>query len=489
MTSKSTKLGMAVASLSMAGSMALTACGGTTTTNPPIVPTAGTGATMGATMGTTSTTDMTGGATMGATMGTTATSMTGGATMGATMGTTGTSTTGGAAVSGDTIKIGIDLPLSGGDASVGLPTRNGMQLAIDQANAKGGVTIAGKKYKLQAYILDDVPPGASSHDPAQSSKNADSFISDNSVVAVLGPFNSANGQAMMPKLNIAGLCQISPSNTNETMTKPEFGKTKDYRPTGNITYFRVVTTDDVQGPAAADYVYDNLKFKKAYVLNDTESYGKGLGDNFAKEFQAKGGTVLGNEGVPKGTTDYSSIMTKIAAAGPDILFYGGTSSNNIPLARKQMQSSGLNIPLMGGDGVVDGEYNTVAGDSALGSYGTVPAPNVETLAEAKQFIADYNAAGFKEPLGSYSGPGYEAASIAIDAMSRATSANRAGVCEALRNTKDYHGVLGLTSFDQNGDTTNKIISIYEVKEGTTGVGSNGKVSWQFLDQIRFGANK
>lgn len=459
MTTKSTKFSLAIVSLSMVGSMALTACGGTDTTATPIATTGSAATVAGPT----------------AAMGTTPSAMTG-----------TTAVTGGGTVSGDTIKIGIDLPLSGGDASVGLPTRNGMQLAIDQANKKGGVTIAGKQYKLESFILDDVPPGASAHDPAQSSKNADSFISDGSVLAVLGPFNSANAQAMMPKLNTAGLCQISPSNTNETLTKPEYNKTKDYRPTGTVTYFRVAATDDIQGPAGADYAYDKLKLKKVYLLDDTESYGKGIADNFGKEFTKKGGTVLGHDGVPKGTTDYSSIMTRIAAAGPDLVFYGGTSSNNIPLARKQMQSSGLNVPLMGGDGIVDEQYNKVAGDAAVGSYGTIASVNVETLEEAKQFIADYKGAGFKEPLGSYSGPGFETAAIAIDAMTRSKSADRAGVCEALRNTKDYKGVLGLTSFDENGDTTNKVISIYESKDGTTGIGSNGKQSWQFVDQIRFG---
>src|SRR4051812_12605926 len=223
----------------------------------------------------------------------------------------------GGAASGDTEKIAVDLPGSGGDASDGIPTRNGMQLAIDQANAKGGVTLDGKPYKLEMYFLDDVPPGGQAHDPAQSSKNADSFISDKSVIGVLGPFNSANAKAMMPKLNTAGLCQISPANTNETLTKPEFGQTATYRPTGKVTYFRVVTTDDVQGPAAADYAFDKLGLKKVYILDDTEAYGKGIADNFEKEYKTKGGTVLGHEGIQKGTTDYGSTLTKIAALNPD----------------------------------------------------------------------------------------------------------------------------------------------------------------------------
>ncbi|MDQ3927576.1 MAG: branched-chain amino acid ABC transporter substrate-binding protein [Chloroflexota bacterium] len=434
-----------IASLSLAGSILISACGGPAGTTP--VPTNTTG---------------TGGTTDNAT---------------ATTGPGG----GGGNFAGDTIKIGIDLPVSGGDATIGLPTRNGMELAIRQANEKGGVTVAGKTYKLEMYFLDDVPPGGTSHDPAQSSKNADSFIADPAVLAVLGPFNSSNAQAMMPKLNQAGLCQISPSNTNETLTKPEYGKTKDYRPTGKVTYFRVAATDDIQGPAAADYAYTELGLKKVYVLDDTETYGKGIADNFAKRFQELGGTVLGHDGVPKGTTDFSSIMTKVAAAGPDVVYYGGTSSNNIPLARKAMKASGLDVPLMGGDGIQDAEFLNVAGEDAIGSYSTVAAVNVETLEEAKQFIADYKAANFKEALGAYSGPGYEVANIAIDAISRASEPSREAVCEALRNTKDYKGVLGTTSFDENGDTTNKVISFYRADKN-----DKGELAWVFVDQIRFG---
>jgi len=392
-------------------------------------------------------------------------------------GETPTTASSGGTTSGDVVKIGVDLPGSGGDASDGIPTRNGMQLAIDQANAAGGVTLDGKNYKLEMYFLDDVPPGGQAHDPAQSSKNADSFISDKSVIGVLGPFNSANAKAMMPKLNTAGLCQISPANTNETLTKPEFGQTGTYRPSGKVTYFRVVTTDDVQGPAAADYAFDKLGLKKVYILDDTETYGKGIADNFEKQFKTRGGTVLGHDGVPKGTTDYSSIMTKIASANPDFIYYGGTSSNNIPLARKQMKSSGLNIPLMGGDGIVDGEFLKVAGADAEGSYGTVAAVNAEKLPEAQKFISDYKAAFAGQELGAYSGPGYETSSIMIDAIKRAGKNDREAVCQALRETKNFKGVLGETTFDENGDTDNKVISFYEAKDG----------KWSFVDQLKFGA--
>jgi branched-chain amino acid transport system substrate-binding protein len=433
---KKSRISMLLLSLSVSASMLLTACGGETATSTPAT---------------------TGGGSTGAATATTA---------------TGGSTSGG---SGGTVKIAVDLPVSGADASDGIPTRNGVQLAIDQANKAGGVTIDGKPTQLQMFFLDDVPPGGSAHDPAQGAKNADAFIADPDVVVMIGPFNSSVAKAMMPKLNQGNLAHISPANTNETLTKPQYGVTKDLRPTGKVTYFRVCATDDIQGPAAADFAYDKLGKKKMYILDDTETYGKGLADNVEKEFKTKGGTVLGHDGVPKGTTDFSSILTKAAQQSPDVLFYGGTSSTGIPVARKQMKAAGLDIPLLGGDGIINDEYLKTGGADAEGSYGTLAAVNATTLPEAKQFLADYKAA-FNAEVGSYSANAYEATNIAIAAIKTAGKKDREAVRAALAATKDFKGVIGTTTFDENGDTTNRWISIYQVKGG----------KWEFIDQLKIG---
>ncbi|HUP28191.1 MAG TPA: branched-chain amino acid ABC transporter substrate-binding protein, partial [Chloroflexia bacterium] len=294
---KNHKLGIGLTSLAMSLSMLLSACGG-----PAATPTATTGATLDATATTGGTTDAT--ATTGGTTDATAT------TGGVMEGTATTGGSGGGTFTGDTIKIGVDLPTSGADASDGVPARNGAELAIEQANAAGGVTVGGKTYKLQMYALDDAVNGV--HNPEQGAKNVQAFLADPAVLAMLGPFNSNVARAEMPLLNNAGLASISPSNTNETLTKPQYGLTKDFRPTGKVTYFRVCTTDDIQGPAAAAYMYDKLKVKNIYILDDTETYGKGLADNVEKEFTSKGGKVLGHEGVPKGTQDFRTILTKVA---------------------------------------------------------------------------------------------------------------------------------------------------------------------------------
>jgi len=437
------RTGLFMASVGMTASMLLTACGGDAATSTPV------------------------------TSATAAPTVAGAAT------TAPVATTGGSS-SGDVIKIAVDLPVGGAEGANGIPTRQGIQLAIDQANAAGGVTLDGKKYTFEMYFLDDVPPGGQAHDPAQGSKNADSFIADPAVVAMVGPFNSNVARAMMPKLNTAGIASISPSNTATDLTLAEFNpKLADMRPTGKITYFRVCTTDNVQGPVGADYAFDKLGKKKAYILDDTEVYGKGISDQFEKEFKAKGGTVLAHEGVPKNTADFSSIMSKVAAAGPDILYYGGTQSNGIPAARKAMKAAGLNIPLMGGDGIKETGYTDAAGADAEGDYGTVAAVNANLLPEAKSFIDAYKAAyandQWKGEPQAYSANGYEATQIIIDAVKTAGKLDREAVRAAIAATKDHKGPIGTTGFDANGDTTNRWISIYQVKSG----------AWTYIDQQKF----
>ncbi|HMA35314.1 MAG TPA: branched-chain amino acid ABC transporter substrate-binding protein [Chloroflexia bacterium] len=379
------------------------------------------------------------------------------------------------------VKLAVDLPVGGAEGANGIPTREGIQLAIDQANATGGVTLDGTQCQIQMFFLDDVPPGALTHDPDKGAKNADTFIADPDVMAMVGPFNSSVARAMMPKLNMADLANISPANTATALTLPAFNPhLTDLRPTGKITYFRVSTTDNIQGPVGADYAYDQLGKRKAYILDDTEIDGQSLADAFAKEFQARGGTVLGHDGVPPGTTDFSAIMSHIAATGPDILYYGGSASNNIPLARKAMTPAGLNIPLMGGDDIVESGPTTAAGADAEGDYGTVASVNVNLLPDAKSFIDAYKvayaSAQWQGVPQAYSANAYDATNIIIAAMKTAGKKDREAVRAAIAGTKDFKGATGTTSFDQNGDTTNRWISIYQVQNGV----------WTFIDQQQFG---
>ena len=188
------------------------------------------------------------------------------------------------------------------------------------------------------------------------------LVADPTVVGVVGPFNSSIAKVQIPISNEAGLLQCSPANTNPDLTKGDAGKQLRAKAPDKINYVRVATTDDIQGPAVATYGIKTLNLKSVAIIDDTETYGKGIADAFAAEWTKLGGTVVGREGAPKGTTDYTAILTKFAAAKPDAVFYGGVTSTGGGLVRKQMEQSGLNgLVYLGGDGIQDGNGATDGG--------------------------------------------------------------------------------------------------------------------------------
>jgi branched-chain amino acid transport system substrate-binding protein len=368
-----------------------------------------------------------------------------------------------AASGSTTIKIGIDLPVSGADASTGIPTRNGAVQAIEEAaaTAPGGVVFT-------AYDLDDAVQGA--HDPAQGAQNTRAFVSDDAVLAMVGPFNSSVAQAEIPITNDAGLAQISPSATNPGLTKGDSAaRLRTSHPDQN-SFFRVCTTDDRQGAAGAQYAH-KLGLKKAFIVDDNETYGKGLADVFEAQYKLLGGTVLGHEHLTKGQTDYKALLTKAQALGPDLVYYGGTTATGGGLLRKQMSDAGLgSVAFLGGDGISDAEFEKVAGGSADGSYFSVAAPETSKLASAASFVAAYKKR-WNSDVGPYSANAYAAAKIEIAAIEKAMKANggkipsRADVLANVAATSNFPSPIGPIGFDKNGDTTNPILSVYKIAGG------------------------
>ncbi|HEV2879613.1 MAG TPA: branched-chain amino acid ABC transporter substrate-binding protein [Candidatus Eremiobacteraceae bacterium] len=376
---------------------------------------------------------------------------------------------------GSVVRIGSDLPVSGGDASDGVPTANGVKLAVIDANKRH--LIPG--FTIVASIVDDAVNGV--HNPSQGAKNIQAFASDSAVLGVVGPFNSNVAKAEIPLSNSLGIALVSPANTNPDLTKgPLAAQLRTTNP-NDITYFRVCTTDDIQGPAGADYAAQVVKLKRAYVLDDNETYGKGVADQWAAQFQKDGGTVLGHDHITKGQQDFHALLTRAASLSPDVVFYGGTTSTGGGLVRKQMADAGLgNIAYFGADGVRNDQFLTDAGAAANGSYATVATVNATKIPAAQTFLKEYQAQ-FGVPVGSYSANGYVAAMTIIEATAAAmkdTSGalpTRAQVLDQLRSGKVHHSIIGDFSFDANGDTTNKIISIYGVRNG----------GWVFLSQKNY----
>ena len=372
----------------------------------------------------------------------------------------------GGAASGGTIKIGVDLPVSGADASIGIPTQNGAVLAIEEANKNG---FAGGKYKLEASLLDDAVQGK--HDPAAGAQNVKTFIADSAVLAMIGPFNSNVAKSEIPLTNDAELVQIAPSTTNDGLTiGDDAKKLRTAHPDVN-SFFRVCTRDTRQGATLAQIAAQKLNFKKVFIIDDNETYGKGLADVFEASYKQLGGTVLGHEHITANQVDFKALLTKAKGMNPDGIFFGGNTSTGGGLLRRQMSDVGMaNLPLIGGDGIADDEFEKVAGDTANGAYMTTAAPDAAKLATAKQFIDDYHKR-FTDPLGPYSANAYTAAKIEIAAIEKAIADNggkmptRADVLKNVAATTNFDSPIGKVGFDANGDTTSPILSLFKVQGG------------------------
>src|SRR6476469_6117743 len=245
---------------------------------------------------------------------------------------------GSAVASKGELKLGVTLPLSGGAAADGQPTLKGAQLAVDAANAAGG--IGG--YTIKLVPLDHAVNGK--YNEQQGAADMQTFVADPKVIGVVGPYNSAVAKVQIPISNAAGLLQCSPANTNETLTKPEFGAL-DFRKANpdKINYIRVAATDDIQGPAMAIYDYNTLGLKNMLVVDDVTTFGKGVADNFQKKFEELGGKVT-RVGAGKDTTDFKSIITNAKTSNPDGVYYGGVVTSGAGLLLKQLRQQGLNIP-------------------------------------------------------------------------------------------------------------------------------------------------
>jgi branched-chain amino acid transport system substrate-binding protein len=384
------------------------------------------------------------------------------------------------------VTIAIELPQQGSEKAASDPIINGIKLAVKLA----GGTAGGYAIDIpQSAIYDDALNGA--HDPQTGANNMSKVVADKSVIAVIGPLNSSVAKAQIPISNEGGVLQCSPANTDPNLTKGDPAKQLRKKPNN---YIRVVTTDDIQGPAAAQYLYDVLKKKSVYIIDDTETFGKGVADAFDAEFKKRGGTVVKHDAAPKTTTDYVSIMTAAKALNPDSIYFGGvtaTGGARILLAAAQ---AGLgDVTYVGPDGINDGSGETkdsflnLASSAAKNSYSTLA--GIGDFPGRAQFEVDYKAAYNASPTG-YAGTGFACAQVVIDALNRAgakTNADMTALRESVRvagtaTDVSYKTIIGDVTFNADGDTSQKIVSIYSVDSAA----ANGKGDWKFQTQVDYG---
>ncbi|MBF6051905.1 branched-chain amino acid ABC transporter substrate-binding protein [Streptomyces eurocidicus] len=358
-----------------------------------------------------------------------------------------------------TVVIGLDAPLTGDLSALGQGIKNSAELALNNANKTKEVP--GVTFELRA--LDDQAQ------PTSGQQNATKLAGDKQVLGIVGPLNSSVAQSMQQVAQSNNVALISPANTTPDLSQGKDWK-QDKRKRQFSTYFRTSTTDEVQGSFGGQYAYENVKAKTVYVIDDQKTYGVGLAAAFTTKFTALGGKVVGTEHVNPEDRDFKAIVSKAKSANPDLVFYGGEYPASAPLSQ-QLKDGGIKAPLMGGDGMYSGDYITLNKKSA-GDYATSVGKPVEQLDSAKKFIADYKAAGYKDRYEAYGGSTYDAAWSLVQAVKTVTAANdgklpsdaRGKIVEAL-NKVTFDGVTGTVSFDKYGDTTNTLITAYQVDGG------------------------
>ncbi len=366
--------------------------------------------------------------------------------------TTGGST-GGAATK--TVKIGVIAPLSGDLSALGKGIQHSVELAVKQANANN--TVPG--WKIEVSAVDDEAK-------ADVGKNAATKLAaDDQVVAVVGDLNSSVSQQTQPIFAAAKITQISPANTNPSLT---IGADAANPKRAYPTYFRTCTTDAVQGPFAAQYLLAQ-GIKSVATIHDKKAYGQGLVDAFTTEFKKGGGTITAAETINPDESNYTAVVSKVAPSAPKAVYYGGEYPQGGPLSQ-QMKSAGLNVPLMGGDGLYDPKYIELAGANSNGDLATSVGAPTDSTDAGKKFLADYQSAGYSEPSAAYGGYSYDAANAIINGLkSSLASASDAKSARDATTTAvgkvSFDGVTGKVAFDQYGDATSKVLTVYKVDGG------------------------
>lgn len=393
---------------------------------------------------------------------------------------------GGGGSTGGTIRIATDLPVSGTDASNGLPTQYGADLAVSQnINLGGGYTLA---------ITHENDEGTSGADPSIGATNIHTLLADPTVMAVVGPFNSSVAVAEIPVATAGGLVLMSPANTNPGLTQEQYAAARginfaQLHPAGSKEwYFRTPATDDVQGKVDAQIAMAApINAHTAYVIDDSTTYGAGLAAFFTSSFKDAGGTIVGSHSItPQDVATFNSLAATIAGTSPDVVFYGGVVSQGGGALKKALVAAGYTKAVVGGDGIAaDPSWISTAGQSAAtNTYGTVAAPDPGSLttADAVQFKSDYATytQGKQDAsLLPYSAAAYACATIEIDAIKAIIKSGQAPTRAAVRDyiaNNSFSTIIGNIKFNANGDNAgDKVFSVYSVS-------SDGS-QWNYLKTV------
>jgi branched-chain amino acid transport system substrate-binding protein len=341
------------------------------------------------------------------------------------------------------VKVGFAAPLTGANAGYGKDLQNGVQLALDEANAKK-ITIGGKTAHFDIDAQDDQA------DPRVGVQAAQKLV-DDGVAVVVGHFNSGTTLPASRVYETAGIPVIDPAATNPTITTQGFE---------NV--FTVISSDAQNAGNAGIYAVTTTKARRITMIDDRTAFGQGEADEFEKAVKAHGGTIVAREFSDNQTVDFSAQLTRLKALNTDLIFFGGLDRQAAAVA-KRMKQLGMTAQLVGGGGVMDADFLKLAGDTAEGVQAWEYGSPLEKLPQGKAF-SDKFQKRFGVPILSYSPFGYDAAWAAINAMQKANSIDPKVYRPVLKKIS-FDGITGPIAFDEHGALKNASSTMYQVKSG------------------------
>jgi branched-chain amino acid transport system substrate-binding protein len=350
--------------------------------------------------------------------------------------------------SSDTVKIGVNLELSGGVASYGESLASGINIAVDEINKKGGID--GKK--IEVVKVDN------KSDAAEATNAAIKLTSQDKVTAIIGAATSGDTVAQAQIADDTKTVLLTPSGTSPNVTVGTNGKVNDF-------VFRTSFIDPFQGTVAANFAAKELKVKSAAIFTDSASdYAKGLAASFKKTFEAAGGKVVTEEAYVAKDTDFRSTLTRIKAKNPEFIFIPGYYEE-VGLIIKQARELGITVPFMGADGWDSPKLVELAGAKALNNtYITNHYSSEDPDKKIQTFVTTFKEKNNGESPNAFNALGYDSIYLLADAIKRAGSTDSSKIKDALEKTKDLSLVTGIVTIDKEHNPI-KSATVLEYKDG------------------------
>lgn len=351
---------------------------------------------------------------------------------------------------GDTVKIGMGAPMTGGNASYGIDISQGATIAVED-----GGDVQGWKFELDAEDDGGTPEGGAAV--------ANKLASDPAIVAVAGHIFSGATSSAMPIYEKAGIPMLSPSATNPALTT-----------TGSKVFNRIAFTDLNQGNAAADYLFNTLGVKKLAAIHDGSDYGKGLADIVVAQFEKDGGEVVDEVAITPGETDYTAVLSAVASKAPEAIFFGGYTAEGAIVANQMKQTGLENAIFFGDDGTYGEDFLARTGANGEGAYATI-APASPDSAAKEAFNAAYLDEFGKEAgsLSPYTWAGYDSAAALISVVKSVAFVGpdgklyvpRTAMMDGVRSLSNYVGLSGTFTCQDNGECNVDKPQFVVVKDG------------------------